>query len=116
MSRFEALLDMLTRAVETSAANPTNNSSFQNECTGNFQLRSPTQTATTTHGHSVDIPSNIPSHNVLLPELTDPLAQREQEFQLGDLFDSQWNSWNFQLWPLAPVNEKIDCMNNDFSI
>lgn len=115
LSRFEALLEMLIRAVEESTADSASVPPLRNEFAGN-QLRSSTQTATTSHDHSVELPSHTPSLSVLLSEFTNPLAQRVQDSQLGNLFDNQWNSWNFQLWLLAPMDENDGCIINNFSI
>ncbi|KAJ5721732.1 uncharacterized protein N7483_009666 [Penicillium malachiteum] len=96
MGRFESLLDMLTRAVETHST--VNLSSPQMEVGRHNLSQADTTSWSETRGGEM--------HQSGISDFGDTSNHHERDFQFDDLFGNQWNSWNFQLWPLAPVEEE----------
>jgi hypothetical protein len=107
LSRFVALLEMLIRAFEESTADSASLPPLRNEFAGN-QLRSSTQTATTSHDHSVELPSHTPSPSVLLSEFTSPFGSTGAGFPAWQSF---WQP--VELMEFSTVASGADGCEND---
>ncbi|KAJ5683462.1 hypothetical protein N7462_006627 [Penicillium macrosclerotiorum] len=115
LSRFQTFLETLIQATETQVLHGHDPGPARNEMY-RTQMNSPSDSRTGAWTHN------------LLSHTADDLAQRmetdgqnrvtprDEEFQFGDLFSDQYNLWNFQLWPLAPLNDDGLCMNGEFNI
>ncbi|KAJ5634263.1 hypothetical protein N7528_002105 [Penicillium herquei] len=98
MGRFESLLDMLIKAVErhSSVDLPTPQMEVDRQ---NIYQADTTSWSETPRGGEM--------HQRGISDFGDTsTTHHETDFQFDDLFGNQWNSWNFQLWPLVPVEEE----------
>lgn len=114
LGRFEKLISTLIRAVETQAeesqytCHHDHTAPLQNGL-GAHHLRTPAPTDNQDNWNGTSPRSSAGggvlnlSSSSLEGQLGPP--QEGQDMQLGDILSSQWNLWNFQLWPLAPLDQ-----------
>ncbi|KAL4807430.1 fungal-specific transcription factor domain-containing protein [Aspergillus unguis] len=121
IGRFETFLESIIQAIEASESNcnGSGNSNGADSQTALPGTRTLTQ-AQINHSHSSStkqwpqppFPGDAITQRIeddcpdqLVPAPVSVPVPRDSEFPLGELFGDQYNLWNFQLWPLAPLNE-----------